>query len=67
MHLNFNDPAAVKEFVLKILVENTELKESLEFYQKSFTYAWENYEKAQAELDALKAEKATEIREGDAA
>lgn len=56
-NLNFHDVDKVKEFVLNILVENAELRESLEFYQKSFVSAWDNYKKAQAELDALKSNK----------
>lgn len=55
MRLDFCNTDEVKDFVLKIMVENTELKEDLEFYRKRFAETWDKYEKVQAELDALRA------------
>ena len=59
--LNFYDTEAVKAFTLKILVENRELTESLEFERRSstdwFTRCREAEKKAadlEAELAALK-------------
>lgn len=55
MRLDFCNIDDVKDFLLKIMVENTELKEDLEFYRKIFAETWDKYEKAQAELDSLRA------------
>lgn len=53
--LNFYDTEAVKAFTLKILVENRELSESLEFERRSST-GWFNRcreaEKKAADLEA---------------
>ena len=59
--LNFYDTEAVKAFALKILVENRELTESLEFERKSSTDWFNRCREAEkkaadpeAELAALK-------------
>ena len=50
--LNFNDTEAVKAFTLKILVENRELAESLEFERKSSTDWFNNYKDQEKRADA---------------
>lgn len=54
--LNFYDTEAVKAFTLKILVENRELSESLEFERKSSTDWFNRFQKAEKKAAALEAE-----------
>lgn len=51
--LNFYDTDAVKAFVLNILVENTELKESLEFERRSSTSWFNSYQEAEKKVKEL--------------
>lgn len=53
--LNFYDTDAVKAFVLNILVENTELKESLEFERRSSTSWFNTYQEAEKKVKELEA------------
>lgn len=50
--LNFYDTEAVKAFTLKILVENRELTENLEFERKSSTDWFNNYKNQEKRADA---------------
>jgi len=54
--LNFYDTEAVKAFTLKILVENRELSESLEFERKSSTDWFNRFQEAEKKAAALEAE-----------
>lgn len=54
--LNFYDTEAVKAFVLKILVENREPKDSLEFEQKSSTAWFNSYNEMKKKADDLEAQ-----------
>lgn len=51
--LNFYDTDAVKAFVLNILVENTELKESLEFERRSSASWFNSYQEAEKKVKEL--------------
>ena len=57
--LNFYDAEAVKAFTLKILVENRELTESLEFERRSSTDWFNRFKEAEAK--AAGADKAAAI------
>lgn len=57
--LNFYDTDAVKAFVLNILVENTELKESLEFERQSSTAWFNSCQEAEKKVKELEAKIAT--------
>ena len=62
--LNFYDTEAVKAFVLKILVENRELKDSLDLERTSSTSWFKQSREAEAkvkDLEAKVAELAAEI------
>ena len=54
--LNFYDTEAVKAFVLKILVENRELKDSLDFERTSSTSWFKQSQEAEAKVKDLEAE-----------
>ena len=54
--LNFYDTEAVKAFTLKVLVENRELSESLEFERKSSTDWFHRCQEAEKKAAALEAE-----------
>lgn len=53
--LNFYDTDAVKAFVLNILVENEELRQDLDFYQKHSSATWEDYKTQKERADAAEA------------
>lgn len=57
--LNFYDTEAVKAFVLKILVENQELKDSLEFERTSSTSWFKQCQDAESKVKDLEAEVAS--------
>ena len=54
--LNFYDTEAVKAFVLKILVENRELKDSLDLERTSSTSWFKQSQEAEAKVKELEAE-----------
>lgn len=51
--LNFYDTEAVKAFTLKILVENRELTESLEYERRSSTDWFNRFKEAEAKAAAI--------------
>ena len=58
--LNFNDTEAVKAFTLKILVENRELTESLEYERRSSTDWFNRFKETEAKAANLEAELAAQ-------
>lgn len=51
--LNFNDIEAVKDFTFKILVDNRELTESLEFERRSSNNWFKRYKEAKTKAAAI--------------
>ena len=53
--LNFYDTDAVKAFILNILVENEELRQDLDFYQRHAASVWEDCKAQRERADAAEA------------